>query len=427
MPSPSSTSNPSQGPVSINTASMRYAGREHLSLALMDARNHTLGLMAQFEKATPDLNRMRELGDERLTQVPPPPLWLLGHVGWFQEWWVGRNTQRALGEGCPPTPTRLASIEPQADACFDPAQSTQLERWHIALPDLLAIKAYLMETLESTLELLEKADESDAALYFFRLALFYEDQMGEQLLVTAQALGIAIDLPLPAGRVAREAILMPSSRYPLGVDAGVGFAWDNERASHVVPVPEFEIDAQPTSWAQYVEFVDDGGYDEARHWSAKGWDWLQALARADGRRGPRFVEQIGVASGAVMQSRFGQTRRCAASQSAMHLSWYEADAYARWAGRRLPTEVEWELAASKARGMGFVWGDVWEWTATTLRPYPGFVAGPWASYSSTGFEHCKVLRGASFATRTRLHYPQFRGFALPHEDGGFFGFRTCAV
>ena len=404
---------------------MRHAGCEYLSLALIDARNHTLGLLAQFEKALPDLRFAPNLSDAQLSEIPSP-MWLLGYAGWFQECWIGRNTQCGLGEACPQAPVRLASIDPMADTCFNPALSTAVERWHMALPDAMNTKAYLMETLESTLELLGKLDGSDAALYFFRLALFHEDQLGEQLLVTAQALGIAIDLPLPASRVAREAILMPDARYTMGA-SGQGFAWDNERAAHTVRVPAFEIDAQPTSWAQYAEFVDDGGYDDVAYWSPKGWEWLQALACADGRRGPRYVEQIGAASGAVMQTRFGQIRRCAGAQSALHLSWFEADAHARWAGRRLPTEVEWELAARKARGQGFVWGDVWEWTATTFRPYPGFVAGPWADYSTGSFERCKVVRGASFATRLRLQDPQFRGFALPNNDAGFVGFRTCAL
>ncbi len=392
----------------IDSSRMRSADKGFLSLALIDARNHTLHTVAQLPA--------------NLAQ----PLWLLGHVGWFQEWWIGRNTQRDRGERCPAQPTRLASIEPRADNYYSPALLTRAQRQAQALPDLQSIKSYLLETLESTLELLEKTEEQDDALYFYRLALAREDQIGEQLAVLAQAHGLTMRLPASPLYSPRQPLAMPATRWQLGAPAA-GFAWDNERAAHSVQVPEFEIDAQPVSWAQYVEFIDDGGYDDAAHWSTAGWQWLQACAAGEGRRGPRFVEQIGVASGAVLLTRFGVAQRAAGNASATHMTWYEADAYARWAGRRLATEVEWEIAAHKAQGMGFRWGDVWEWTANTFRPYPGFVPGPWASYSSQNFERCKVLRGASFATRARMKQPTFRGFALPQDDDGFWGFRTCAL
>jgi gamma-glutamyl hercynylcysteine S-oxide synthase len=415
---------------SIDSPSMRRAGKDLLSLALMDARNHSLHLVGQMERAVPGL-QFKPAPSARCMAEVPPPQWLLGHVGWFQEAWIGRNTQRAQGVLCPSAPTRLSSVEPQSDAWWNPSHTTLPERWtqwNIGAPpaDMTRIKTYLLETLESTLELLEKTDDSDAALYFYRLALQVEDQCAEQLAVVAQVLGLPLAFEAGNSLRAREPLLLPATRWQQGSGAG-GFNWDNEAPQHEIKVPEFEIDAQPVSWAQYVEFVDDGGYDERAHWSAKGWDWLQALAAQDGRRGPRFVEQIGVASGAVMQKRFGQDRRAAAGASAMHLAWYEADAYAHWAGRRLPTEVEWELAAHRAAGQGFRWGDVWEWTASTFRPYPGFVAAPWAGYSAEGFEQCKVLRGASFATRARMKQPKFRGFARPESDAGFYGFRTCAL
>ena len=111
---------------------------------------------------------------------------------------------------------------------------------------------------------------------------------------------------------------------------GIGFVFDNERAQHPVSVPEFEIDAQPVTWAQYVEFVGDGGYDHPEFWDPAGWQWLQS----EGQRGPRYVEQIGVASGAVVQTRFGNAMRMLGHQPAMHMSWWEADAWCRWAGRK---------------------------------------------------------------------------------------------
>jgi gamma-glutamyl hercynylcysteine S-oxide synthase len=409
----------------IDSPSVFQAGRDVLSLALMDARNHTLYLLAQFEALQPELQSTQAMGALQLKQLNPP-LWLLGYVGWFQEWWIGRNTQRALGAQCPALPTRLASIEPRADLCWNPLLIQRADRWTHTYPDPGSIKAYLLETLETTLELLEKTDDRDTALYFYRMALAREDQIGEQLAVLAQALDLKINLPPSPVYQHRAPLCVPATQWTLGA-AREGFTWDNEAGAHTVAVPEFEIDAQPISWAQYVEFTADGGYDDAQHWLPQGWDWLQTAALAEGRRGPRYVEQIGVTSGAVLTRRFGQDRRAAGSASAMHVTWHEAQAYASWAGRRLATEVEWDIAAHKAQGMGYRWGDVWEWTANTFRPYPGFVAGPWVDYSARSWDHSKVLRGASFSTRARMKQPSFRGFARADTDVGFFGFRTCAV
>jgi len=405
---------------------MRRAGRELLSLALIDARNHTLHLLSLYEQAlgSPALAVQREDGVE-------PPRWLAGHIGWFAEWWIARNTQRAFGAECPVRPTRLAPIEPQADLWWNPAQIDPEDRWSPELPDLAHTKAYLLETLESTLELLEHAVETDAGLYFYRLALFHEDLRGEQLVVMAQTLGLPLGVEIEPTPVVREPLLIPASAWELGLGDG-GFAFAQERGLRRVEVPEFEIDAQPVTWSQYAEFVDDGGYDREELWSPGGRAWL--AAQVEGRRGPRHVEQIGVArhgsGGSVLQHRFGRTVRAAGNHSAVHVAWWEADAWARWAGRRLATEVEWELAAHTAGRRGFRWADVHEWTAGTLKPWPGFRADPWSWGTEFDpqpfFGQARVLRGASLATRARLRSAKRRGFALPERDEGFFGFRTCA-
>ena len=419
---------------------MRGANRELLSLALMDARNHTLHLFGQFQSALEDVDFVVP----QLATVNPP-LWELGHVGWFQEWWIGRNMQRALGTRCEPTHARLASIEPNADRWWDSSQVPHDSRWALALPDVQHIKAYLLDTLESTLDLLEKADDSHDALYFYRLCLFHEDMHGEALVYTAQTLGLNLDRPLqetfsPAPMSVREPMLIPATVWKMGSDPTMGFVFDNETPQHAVQVPEFEIDAQAVTWAQYVEFVDDGGYDRMELWHADGWQWLQKQAITEGRRGPRYVEQIGVSSGSVMQTRFGQQRRMLGNQPAMHMTWWEADAWCRWAGRRLPAEVEWEVAAHTAARRGFRWGDVWEWMGTTFRPYSGdssvaggiargaaFSADPYVEYSQPWFGTHKVLRGASFASRARMKSPKYRNFYLPERDDIFCGFRSCAL
>lgn len=394
---------------------MRHAGKGLLSLALIDARNHTLRWYGAFDDA------MRSIAhDGPALAAIDPPAWALGHVGWFQERWIARNVQRARGTACDPTQPRLASIEPRADAWFDAAHLNSDERRKIELPPAQALKDYLAATLEITLELLESADESDNALYFYRLALFHEDMHCEAAACASQALGFDAGLlARPAGSARRDAIVLPSTRHAFGSVAG-GFVFDNEKWAHEVAVPEIEIDAAAVSWAQYAEFVEDGGYDDARWWSPEGW----AFVERSGRRGPRHVEQV---RGGVLVRHFGKLARVAPAQPVMHVNWYEADAWCRWAGRRLPTEVEWECAAVAGAALGFRWGDVWEWTAGTARPYPGFAADPWREYSAPAFGRDKVLRGASFATRGRMRNARFRRFAAAERDDIFCGFRSCAV
>ena len=412
-------------PVSADDPAIRQAGRDTLSLALIDARNHTLRLLAGHEAASQASQR-----DGAPVAGGGAAVWLAGHAGWFAEAWIARNTQVALGQGCPAQPVRLASIEPHADVWWAREPAVMPQHGGPVLPGFAATRAWLLETLETTLDLLARTPEHDDALYFYRLALFHEDQVGERLVVLAQTLGVplALEAPLIAGL--REPLGVPATRWPLGSPPG-GFVFDNEKWAHPVAVPEFEIDAQPVSWSQFVEFVDDGGYDCPELWHPHGWAWLDAQAADGGRRGPRHVEQIGVArfggSGAVLQRRFGQPVRLAGHHPATHVSWWEADAWCRWAGRRLPDEVEWELAVHTTARRGFRWGDVHEWTASRFQPYPGFTPDPWADYSVPSFGQARVLRGASWATRARMKHPKFRGFSLPGEDDGFFGFRSCAV
>jgi ergothioneine biosynthesis protein EgtB len=407
-------------------ARSRTAGREPLSLALMDARNHTLRLFAAWEDAlggdgfavprSPELN---------------PPLWELGHVGWFQEYWIARNMQRGRGARCDPAGPRLASIEPNADRWYDSSNVPHDARWALDLPDAEQTRQYLLATLDATLELLDALPANEAsnddALYFHRLALFHEDMHGEAFSYMAQTLGfgartLAGVLREPAAHAPNAPLVFPATRWRHGFARGAGFVFDNEKWAHEVEVPEFEIDAQPVSWQQYAEFVEDGGYDEPRFWSKAGQAWLEGPGR--GRRAPRHVEQL---RGGVLAHRFGRLVRVPLAQPVMHVSCHEAKAWCAWAGRRLPAEVEWEVAAESGASRGFAWGEVWEWTATPFRPYPGFVADPYRDYSAPWFETHQSVRGASFATRERMKHPRWRNFYLPQRDDIFVGFRSCAV
>ena len=392
---------------------MRQAGAELLSLALIDARNHTLRWLTAFE---PHLQALPQVADV------DPPLWLVGHAAWFQEAWVSRNVQRQRGEAADAMRPRLASIEPRADACFDPGCAARAQRWQLALPDAAALRQYLGETLEATLDLLAGAEDDDAGLYFYRLSLLHEDRVCEALAACAQALQLASAeapwQPRPA-RAPREPLWFGAQRFMLGSEPG-GLVPPNERWAHEVPLLEFEIDAQALSWARYAEFVADGGYDDAQWWTGDGWEWLRASAR----RAPRYVEQM---RQGVLAHRQGQLQRVGAAQAAVHVSRHEAMAWCRWAGRRLPTEPEWELAGSSGASRGFVWGDVFEWTGGSARAWPGGGAAlpGFAPLPAPGA--CGVLRGGSWMTRARCRHPRARRFAPPHSDALFCGFRSCAL
>ncbi len=316
----------------------------------------------------------------------------------------------------------MASIAPRADAWFDPSASTRAQRWSEPGAGDSHLRDYLAATLDATLELLERADETDAGLHVYRQALHFEDLCIEALAELAQAAALpaerAADLwPVWPARARRDAQWMAAQHWRLGSPRG-GFVPDNEKWEHDEPVPEFEIDAQPVQWSQFVEFVDDGGYDEPQWWSDAGWSWVES----QGRRAPRYVEQL---SHGVLVHRLGQVQRVAAAQAGMHVAWHEAAAWCRWAGRRLPTEVEWELAACTATSRGFVWGDVLEWTAGRAGHW---AAGePSARVDGRAAADRRVARGSSRVTVARCRHPKARRFLLPQSDGGFVGFRSCAV
>ncbi len=412
---------------SLDYALLRSAGKDVLSLGLIDVRNRTLAWASLLETALGGqaLRLSAELG-ATIADALDPPLWTLGHLGWFQEEWIGRNVQRGRGPWSDPAGPRLASILPGADRWYDPEAVPHATRRELAaaeLPDLQATRQYLVESLETTLDLLDAVrEDEDDALYFHRLALFHEELHLEDFAVLAQTLGFEPPpgaVPRVATQAARPPLFFPATRWLQGASAP-GFAFDNEREPHPVAIPEFEIDAQAVTWAQYSEFVEDGGYDERSHWSQAGWAW----AEREARRTPRHVDQM---RHGVLRRRFGQLTRVANAEPAVHVSAWEAEAWCHWAGRRLPSEVEWEAAAHQGATRGFRFGDVWEWTASTFRPYPGFVPGPWRAYSVPCFGNTRVLRGASVATSRSLRSARFRKFAEPGRDDGFFGFRSCAA
>ncbi len=378
----------------------RHADRAKLAAALVDARERTLRQFAAFERAlgpglrvpcTPELN---------------PPLWELGHVGWFADWWIARNPQLARGVQADPlalrSPARQATRGVNADALYDSSAVAHDQRWQLNLPDAQATLADLAAGLEQTLALLFEAPEDDTGLYFFRLALFHEDMHAEAGVTMAQALGIAAGQPpLP---VRTEPVEVPAHTAVAHVLAtpwtlgwtGPGFAFDNELGAHSVDVAAFEIDTRPVTWARYLPLVDAG---------------LAAVPRYL-RRAPHGWEV----------QRFGTWHALDLQAPACHLSATEAQAWCRWTGRRLPTEAEWEVAAHTAPG--FTWGAVWEWTASTFAPFPGFTPHPYLDYSQPWFHSRPVLKGASSATHPRMRHPKYRNYFPAARTDIFAGFRS---
>jgi iron(II)-dependent oxidoreductase len=392
----------------------RNGSRQQLAQALQDSRADTLATFAAYRAALPDL------------QVPlraelNPPLWELGHIGWFQAWWVQRNPARAQGVRADPDVPRSAPERPDAEALYHSSRVPHDSRWQLPLPSADATLAHLQAQLATTLALLDQAGDSDDALYFFRLALLHEDMHHEAALYMAQGLGLALDDPrwqprcLPA---APPMLTFDASHWVLG-SAGPGFVFDNEAPPLPQPVPACRIDAQVVRWAEYLPFVEAGGYTQPHWWDDDGAHWLrqsQALA-------PRYVRREGAH---WQQCSGGHWRPLQAEQAASHLTLHEARAWCRWAGRRLPTEAEWERAACTAPD-AFAWGDVWEWTASPFAPFPGFEAHPYRDYSAPWFDGRPVLKGASHLTQPRMRHPRYRNFFQAWRNDVPAGFRSCAA
>ncbi len=351
-----------------------------------------------------------------------PPRWELGHVGWFEEFWIGRNPHRLRGVQANPDAPRAASLLRRADAFYNSSQVAHTRRWHLDLPDAAGILRDVAAIRERTLQLLQHSEDSDAALYFFRLAAVHEAMHREAWLMMAQ--NLAIDLRGYAAALQAthsppcDVIAMPAQTWLLGGHEA-GFVFDNELGAHEVALEAFSIDSAPVTWGRYLPFIEAGAYDEARWWTDEGWAWRQ---RASNGRPRHLVHNDEGWQRAV----FGRWVPVDPDEPALHLSAHEAAAWCRWAGRRLPTEAEWESAAVSC-GQTFAWGQCWEWTATPFAPYPGFEPHPYRDYSQPWFDGRPVLRGASFATWPGFKHPRYRNFFTADRTDVFAGFRSCAA
>ena len=349
-----------------------------------------------------------------------PVAWELGHVAWFAEFWILRGPHRTDGEG-----RVVAALAPKIagpDAIFDSGRLAHAERWRVGLPSRSDLVARLETQLAACIAAIPADEDDDAANYFHRLALFHEDMHSEAFAWLRATLawppppGCESLAPLPAA----EPLFVDGGALVLGRGAETrGFAFDNEQPAKGVLVAPFEIDATPVTNRDYLRFVEAGGYDDADLWSADAGTWRTHQARAHPERWRRGAD------GAWQMRWFDRWLSLDPAAPVIHVNAWEAEAYARWAGRRLPSAAEWECAARDPR---LHWGHgVWEWTADAFLPYPGFAAGPYADYSRPWFGDHRELRGGSFATHARLHDPAYRNFFVADRSDIFAGFRTAAL
>lgn len=444
---------------------------DQLAAMLQEARTRTLELVQ-------DLTDEQMIGP-RLETVNPLR-WELGHVGWFQEYWVLRHSR-----GQQP-------IQAEGDQLYDSTRIPHDSRWDLPLPSKAETVGYVQRILERVIERQRPgaghASDEDlyGETYFMRLALFHEYMHAEAMTYTRQTLGYPAPrigtVPKTNGQTGRihAAVTdhclavpndaeVPGGEFMLGTFPGEEFVFDNEQWAHPVTLKPFRISRRTVTNGELAAFVEAGGYSRREFWNEEGWRWLEG-AKA---RHPVYWKKEG--SGRWLRRDFDQWLSLEERNPALHVNWYEADAYCRWAQRRLPTEAEWEMAASaelRINGHGaarskrlFPWGDepptpkranldwramgcadaddlplgdspfgcrqmignVWEWTSTDFGPYPGFAPGPYKEYSEPWFGDHKVLRGGCWATRSALIQNSYRNFYRPHRRDVWAGFRTCAL
>jgi iron(II)-dependent oxidoreductase len=415
----------------------------------------------------------------------------IGHGAWIQEFWLLRHVRK-----------QKPLIE-NGDQLYNSTDVGHDTRWELLLPSVEDARRYMQQVLDRCIELIDRTSElTPAESYFYLLATFHEGMHAEALAYTRQTLGYSAppfavgQTPPPdaAGRFPGD-VEIPGGAFIIGATPDFPFAFDNEKWAHPVEIKPFRIARAPVTNGEFLAFVEDGGYRDARFWSQAGWRWLQSggTPQLEDSFARFFNKTLNQSSEpASFKERFDHPiywRRDGGKRwhqrlfdryvplnehlPVIHVSWYEAEAYCNWARRRLPTEAEWEVAASgepAAGGQGlsdrrrhFPWGDdpptteranldwrsglaevgahpsgdsafgcrqmignTWEWTADDFLPYPGFTIDPYKEYSKPWFGTHKVLRGGCWATRSLLIRNTWRNFYTPDRRDVWAGFRTCA-
>ena len=443
---------------------MQHLQEKHWTLSnavleqmVRDARARTLALVADLEEAQLEVP---------LLALVNPFRWELGHVTFFYEAFV----LQMLGHTAP----LLAG----AADLYDSFTIDHDDRWSLPLPSRQHTLAYMQRVLDAVVERLQDHTPSALETYLYLLAVLHEDMHGEALTYMRQTLAYpaprlesmaaaALPAALGSGPFPGD-VTIPGSTFFLGATPEQPFVFDNEKWAHAVEIAPFRMARAPVTNAEFTAFVEDGGYQRQEWWSAPGWRWrTKAQARHPGywqRDGRKWY-----------QRHFETWVPLAPHAPVVHVTWYEAEAYCQWAGRRLPTEAEWELAASAepsadghsltTRKRRYPWGDtpptpahanldarvlgcvdvaafpagdsafgcrqmagnIWEWTASAFYPFPGYLVDePYREYSAPWFGYRKVLKGGAWATRARLAYNTYRNFFPPARQDVYAGFRTCA-
>jgi len=423
---------------------------EELSAWVRDARRRTHDLVAGLDA--------RQLVGPRLPIVNPL-LWEIGHVAWFQERWVLRHA------GAQPP------LRADADRLWDSSAIPHDARWDLPLPPLPETLDYMAE-VESRVQHILESDPRPDVRYFTEYTVYHEDMHDEAFAYTRQTLGYPAPRPPrdPAGATTAASgpaaawpgdAQIPGGPFTLGATEEEPFVFDNEKWAHTVSLAPYRIARAPVTAQDFAAFVEDGGYEREDLWSRPGWAWRRQQEATQ----PVYWRR---AEGGWERRHFDRWVELEPHHPVVHVSWHEAEAWCTWADRRLPTEAEWEMAAASERGgrdkRRFPWGEatptpdrahldggtagvvdvaacpdgdsawgcrqmlgnVWEWTASDFRPYPGFTPDAYRDYSEPWFGTHKVLRGGCGATRARLIRNTWRNFYTPDRRDVWAGFRTCA-
>jgi iron(II)-dependent oxidoreductase len=425
--------------------------RATLAAGLAEARDRTFQLVASLSRD--DLHRQHD-------PLMSPVVWDLGHIAAFEELWLTRNLSGVI---------EFAEMP----GLYNPFEHPRRVRGALELPDLLEVQATMAEIRARVLDRLETADLIGGPTllrdgYVYRMVLQHEYQHDETIIQTLQLKQGAPYTPpvrrsLPSPRATLDPgamVRFPGGEVRLGTDDRAA-AYDNERPRYTTQLAPFWIDVTPVTNGQYLEFMENGGYRRRELWTDAGWAWLTEAGVVSPKH---WVEDGGGWSSRSMDV----VAPIDPSHPVCHVCWHEADAFARFAGKRLPTEAEWEAAVSwdpaTATQRPYPWGDaawspelanldqlafrtapvgsyprsvspigchgmigdVWEWTASDLAGYPGFAPFPYREYSEAFFgPEYKVLRGGSWATRPGAVRSTFRNWDYPIRRQIFSGFR-CA-
>ena len=414
--------------------------------------SETLADMAERTRAR-TLSFVADLDDDQMMGprlVLNPLLWEIGHVAWFAERWVLRR------QGA-------ASIVDGADALYDSGAVPHRTRWDLPLLCRDDTLAYMRDVLDRILERLASGQATRADRYHVQYAIGHEQMHCEAFTRTYQWHGWPAPFPQSSGVAGPWAgdVMVDGGRFRLGAEQDGRFVFDNEKWAHTVVVAPFSIARAPVTQADFAAFVDDGGYSARALWSDAGWRWKELV----GARHPLFWRD----QGRLQRRDFDRWVDLEPHRPVCHVAWYEAQAWCRWAGRRLPTEAEWEMAAALDPGSGtkrhhpwgsaavstdranFDWhsggcvdvgalpagdsasgcrqmmGNLWEWTSDPLALYPGFVADPYEDYTQPWVGDHYVLKGGCWAGFSVLHRNTYRKYHEPNRRDPFAGFRTCAV